>query len=72
MSVELAIIDEKELRGRMSEILARVDVLLREIGPRLREVGTLRQEAALIYKELDRRGLLKAPEGNAEGPVLQR
>lgn len=67
--MSLEAVDETELRTRMGVVLDRVDSLLREIGPLFREVGTLRAEAAMIYKELDRRGLL-GPEKDGKEPTL--
>lgn len=44
------------LVSRMDEALKRLDALLKDIGPKVKEIGELREQAAVIQKELERRG----------------
>ena len=55
MSSPLSAVDEVELRSRIDSVLGRLDSLFKEIGPKIREVGNLREEAEMIYRELERR-----------------
>lgn len=48
-----------QLRSRMGEVLSELDVIFLKIGPDLQRLGSLRIEAASIYEELVRRGVLR-------------
>jgi hypothetical protein len=62
--IDLSTDDLSDLRSRLEKVLTRVEFLFSEIGPRMKEIGHLREEASLIYTELERRGVVKkdAPE----------
>lgn len=54
----------------METVLSRMDSLFKEIGPRVKEVGNLREEAALIYVELKRRGVVLEERPNVAAPPV--
>lgn len=56
---DLSSVDVGELRSRMESVLSRLDELFKTAGPLIKEIGNLRVEAGLIYKEFEKRGVLK-------------
>jgi hypothetical protein len=67
MSDDLSAIDTDELKARLMTVVDRLDAVLIEIGPKIREIGNLRAEAAMIFSELDKRGVSADPAPERDG-----
>lgn len=53
---------EKQIRDRMRFLSDKIEELWTEVNPKLREFEGLRDEFESLYKELNNRGLLDAPQ----------
>ena len=53
---------EKQIRDRMRFLSDKMESIFEKIGPELDEFDQLREEFEQLYRELDKRGLLDAPQ----------
>ena len=63
----LSTVESAELEDRLQTVLGNIDVLLKDIGPKVQKIAHLREEAALLYEELKKRGIIE----DGERPTLQ-
>ena len=54
--MDLGPVDTKELFDRLEMLMRRLDESMKEIAPKLSAIGNMREEAAVICSELEKRG----------------
>lgn len=52
------VVQDEELKRRLDLVLVRLHAKCQEIAPHMEQIGKYREEAAVIYAELHRRGLV--------------
>jgi len=55
LMIDLKTVDENELRERIDTILPQLELVSEQLAPLLKSWGLLREEAQLIYAELQSR-----------------
>lgn len=56
------VLTEKQVRDRMRFLSDKMEAIWEKVSPELNEFDELRSEFEQLYTELDRRGLLDAPQ----------